>query len=273
MAVELENNVKETLSKAALEQSSSFINGAIGVTPYEAVGTVGMMAGTIEGGLDALAEAPVIAMKLSTQLATNVSLYAAEKLQKAMTEILIPPTPADILGEAMGEVSKYRKTVGEMIANLNKDSEKTNAEEEEKQQEEAIEEKAKKQKENAVSLKERVQNIVADVQEQCANISYFITSGEPWVEKQVENIEKKAKERIDKVIDASVEKILEEKEDFIEGMAEGLAKATADKLNKKEEKLTKEKLEKINRNRQKIANIAKSKVAKALLNLMASMGL
>lgn len=273
MAVELENNVKETLSKAALEQSSSFINGAIGVTPYEAIGTVGMMAGTIEGGLDALAEAPVIAMKLSTQLATNVSLHAAEKLQGALADILIPPTPADILGKAMGEVSKYRKTVGKMLEELNKDAEQTNAEEEEKQQEEAIKEKAKKQKEKIARMKERVQKIVGDVQEQCANISYFITSGEPWVEKQVEIIEKKANKRIDEVIDAQVKKILEEKEAFIDGIAEGLAKSTADKLNKKLKKMTKEKLEKINRKKQKIANIAKSKVAKALLNLMASMGL
>lgn len=273
MAVELENNVKETLSKAALEQSSSFINGAIGVTPYEAIGTVGMMAGTIEGGLDALAEAPIIAMKLSTQLATNVSLHAAEKLQGALADVLIPPTPADILGKAMKEVSRYRKTVGQMIEELNKDSEKTNAEEAEKQQEEAISEKAKKQRKNAARMKERVQKIVADVQEQCANISYFITSGEPWVKKQAEIIEKKANKRIDEVIDAQVKKILEEKQEFIDGIAEGLAKATAKEVDKKLKNMTKEKLEKINRNRQKIANIAKSKVSKALLNLMASMGL
>ena len=49
MSIVLENSVKETLAKAALEQSSSMIKGSTGVTPYEAVETAGMVYGVVGG--------------------------------------------------------------------------------------------------------------------------------------------------------------------------------------------------------------------------------
>ena len=79
MSIILENSAKETLAKAALEESSSFIKGATGVNPYEAIATTGMVYGVIEGGTEALFEAPVIVTQLTTQIVTNVSVYAAEK--------------------------------------------------------------------------------------------------------------------------------------------------------------------------------------------------
>ena len=100
-----------------------------------------------------------------------------------------------------------------------------------------------------------------------------MTQGEDWVEKNANEIESKAKERIDEVIDKQVAKILKDKKEFIDGMAEGIAERIADKTNKALEKLTKERIDKINADKKKIKIIAMSKVAKALLNLMATLGM
>ena len=51
------------------------------------------------------------------------------------------------------------------------------------------------------------------------------------------------------------------------------AKRNANKANKALEKSTKERSDKINANKQKIKIIAKSKIGKALLNLMATLGM
>ena len=80
----------------------------------------------------------------------------------------------------------------------------------------------------------------------------YITQGEAWVEKNANEIEEKAKKRIDEVIDVQVAKILREKKQFIEGMAEGIAKRTADIANKTLKKITKEQIDKINAIKQKI---------------------
>lgn len=273
MSIVLENAVKETLAQAALEQSSSFINGAIGVTPYEVAESAGAVYGAIEGGTEALVNAPVIAAQLAEQIISNVSIYATEKLGKAMAEILMPPTPDEIFSKAGQEVSKFLKSAGDIMKELSSDSEKQNSDDAKKKQEEAIDENARKQKEKAAAMKKQIQDIVAKVQEQCINLQKYITQGEDWAEKNANEIESKAKKRIDEVINAQVAKILGDKEKFIAGMADGIAKRTADIANKNLKKLTKKKVDKINAAKQKVMIIAKSKVGKALLNLMATLGL
>ena len=156
---------------------------------------------------------------------------------------------------------------------LSSDSEKQNSDDAKKKQEEAIDENARKQKEKAAAMKKQIQDIVAKVQEQCINLQKYITQGEDWAEKNANEIESKAKKRIDEVINAQVAKILGDKEKFIAGMADGIAKRTADIANKNLKKLTKKKVDKINAAKQKVMIIAKSKVGKALLNLMATLGL
>lgn len=273
MSIVLENSVKETLAKAALEQSSSMIKGSTGVTPYEAVETAGMVYGVVEGGAEALAVAPAIAAQLTAQIVGNVSVYAAEKLGKVMAEVLMPPTPGEIFGKAGQEVSKFLKSSGDIMKELSSDSEKQNSDDAKKKQEEAIDEKAKKQKEKANAMKKQVQDVVAKVQEQCINLQKYITQGEVWAEKNANEIEAKAKKQIDEVVDTQVAKILDDKKEFIDGMADGIAKRTADVANKALKKLTKEKLDKINTAKQKVTNVAKAKVGKSLLNLMATLGL
>ena len=273
MSIVLENSVKETLAKAALEQSSSMIKGSTGITPYEAIETAGMVYGVVEGGAEALAAAPAIAAQLTAQIVRNVSAYAAEKLSKVMLEVLMPPTSHEIFDKAEQEVSKFLKSAGDIMKELSSDSEKQNSDDAKKKQEEAIDEKAKKQKENANAMEKQVQDVVAKVQEQCINLQKYITQGEAWVEKNANEIEAKAKKQIDEVVDTQVAKILDDKKEFIDGMADGIAKRTADVANKALKKLTKEKLDNINSVKQKVINVAKAKVGKARLNLMATLGL
>lgn len=273
MSIVLENSVKETLAKAALEQSSSLIKGSIGVTPYEVAETGGMVYGVIAGGAEAIAAAPAIAAKLVEQIVTNVSTYAAEKLGKVMVEILMPPTPDEIFGKAAKEVPKFIKGVGDLMKELCTDSESQNSNDAMNKQIEAITEKAKKQIEKALKLKEQVQDIVNEIKEKCANLQEYITQGEQWAERNANEIEAKAKKRIDEKIDVQVAKILEDKKMFIDGISDGIAKRTADVANKVLKKLTKEKLDKINAAKQKIINAAKAKIGKALLNLMATLGI
>lgn len=269
MSIVLENSEKETLDKAALEQSSSFIKGATGVTPYEAISTAGM----IEGGAEALIAAPVIVTQIATQIATNVSTYAAEKLGKEMAEVLMPPTPDEISSLVEKKVSKKLKSAGVILKEVSSDSEEQNSEDAKNKQEEAINENAKKQKEKANAMKQRVQDIVANAQEECNKLRKDYIKESKRFKKDAEDIEDKAKERINEVIDKQVAKILEDKKEFIDGMAEGIAERIADKTNKDIKKSTKERIDKTNADKQKIKIIAKSKVGKALLNLMATLGM
>ena len=273
MSVVLENSAKETLDKAALEQSSSFIKGAIGVTPYEAISTAGMVYGVVEGGTEALIAAPAIVTQIAMQIATNLSIYAAEKLGKAMAEVLIPPTPQEIFGKAEKEVYEFLKSAGDIMKKLSSDSEQQNSDDAKKKQEEAINENAKKQKEKANAMKKRVQDIVANAQEECIKLQEDYVKESKKFKEDAEAIERKAKNRIDEVIDTQVSKILNDKKEFIDGMAKGIAKRTANEANKALEKLTKERVDKINAAKQKIKIIAKSKIGKALLNLMATLGM
>lgn len=273
MSIVLENSVKEKLAKASLEQSSSFIKGATGVTPYETVETAGMVYGGIENGVEALIAAPAIATQITAQIITNVSVYAAERLGAAMAEVLMPPTPDEIFSKAQKETSKFIKNAGDIMKELSSNSEKQNSDDAKKKQEEAINENAKKQKENAAAMKAQIEKIVSGVESQCENLKKHITQGYDWAEKNANEIESKAKNRIDEVINTQVSKILNDKKEFIDGMADGIAKRTADEANKNLKKLTKERVDKINADKQKIKIIAKSKIGKALLNLMATLGM
>lgn len=273
MSIVLENSVKETIAKAAVEQSSSMIKGAIGITPYEAINAAGMAYGVIEGGVEAIASLPALAAQVTSQVAINVTTYAIEKLQNVLVELITPPTPGEIFGKAAQEATKFIKSAGELMKELSSDSEQQNSDDALKKQEEAINEKAKKQLEKVNKLKKNIQDIIAKVPEQCANIQKFISQGPEWVENTANDIEEKAKKQIDEKVFVQANKILEDKRKFINNMADGIARRTADVANKTLKKLTKEKIDKINASKQKAINTAKSKVGKALLNLMASLGL
>ena len=136
--------------------------------------------------------APAIAVQITVKITSNVSIYAAEKLGKAMAEVLMPPTPDEIFGKAGKEVSKFLKSAGDMMKELSSDSEQQNAEDAKKKQKDAINEKAKKHKEKVAAMKKQVQDIVAKVQEQCINLKKYMTQGEKWVEKNANEIESKA---------------------------------------------------------------------------------
>lgn len=281
MAIILDDAVKEIISKASLEQTSSLLRGATAVTPYEAaaenpdsiISSASKAYNAIEGGAEALASVPLIATQIVTQVVTNVSMYATEKIGKALVEVIMPPSPAEIFGKAAQEATKFIKSAGELIKELTSDCEQLNLDDAKKMQEEAIKEKAKKQMEKVNAMKKQVQTVVSAVQTQCENLQKYITQGEAWVEKNANEIEEKAKKRIDEVIDVQVAKILYEKKKFIEGMAEGIAKRTADIANKTLKKITKEQIDKINAIKQKIIITAKALIGKALLALMAALGL
>lgn len=273
MSIVLEDSIKETLAKAALEQSSAMIKGATGVTPYEAAETAGEVYAVIDGGVEALLAAPGIATQIEAQIISNVSTYAAEKLGKVMAEILLPPTPQEVFAKAQEEVKKFLKSSGDILEELSTDSEKRNSADANKKQKEAIDENAKNQKEKANDLKKQVMDIVDEVKKQCINLKKYITQGEDWVERNANEIESKAIQQIDELVDTQSNKILTDKKNFIEGMSEGIAKRTADIANKNLEKMTKEKLDNINADKQRVTIIAKSKVGEALLNLMATLGL
>ncbi len=273
MPIVLENSIKETISKACLQKTSSFIEGETGSNPFDAAESLGNTVGIITGGFEAILALPTLALKITSQVVTNVSTYAAKKLGTALAEVIMPPSPAEILGEAAKKTKDYIKSVGELIKELSADAEKTNEENAKAKQTESINQKTQKHKENISKVKAKVNKIVKEVNEKCTNINNFISAGSEWVEKQATIIEQKSIGEIDKVLDANIKKILKDKKEFIQNLSDGIARRNADQINKAQKKITKEKLDKIVRAKQKLVNKAKAKIGSALLNLMAKLGL
>ena len=272
MSIVLENQVKETITKAAVAKSTSLVKGGMGAIS-DKIETAGAIYGAATNSALALAALPGIAANVVQQVITNVSTYAAEKIAKTMAELIMPPTPEEILGKANKEVSKFLMSVGDIMKELSSNSESLNADDAANKVKNAISEKAKKHLEKVQKLKENVNEIVGDVYDQCKNIQDGILKGEKWLEDNANEIESKAKETIDKLIDEQAGKILAEKQKFIDGIADGIAKRTADVANKALKKITKEKLDKINAAKQKAIAKAKAAIGKATLNLMALLGL
>lgn len=273
MPIVLENSIKETISKACLQKTASFIKGETGVNPFDAAESLGNTVGIIDGGIEAILEAPKLVITITAQVVTSVSTYAAKKLGTALAEVLMPPTPAEIMGEAAKKSKKYIKSVGELIKELSADAEKTNEDDALAKQTESLNKSIQKHKENIAKIKAKVNKIVGEVNEKCTNITKFVSSGPEWVEKEATIAEEKAIHAIDETVDKNVSSLLKKKKDFIQNISDGIAKRNADKINKLQKKITKEKLDKVIRQKQKLVNKAKAKIGSALLNLMAKLGL
>lgn len=273
MPIVLENSIKEKLSVASVQKTASFINGAVGINPFEITETLGNVVGVIAGGVEAILELPTLVIKITSQIVTNVATYAAKKVGAAIGEIIMPPSPMDILGASAKKTKDYIQSVGDLLKELTSDSEQLNADDALAKQTEAINNKIAKYKEKIAKFKSKVDKIVGTVNEKCGNIANFIAAGPEWVEDQATIIEEMATNEIDKVVDESLGKIIKIKTDFINGLSDGLAKRTANVINKVQKKLLKNKLDKVAQAKQKIINKAKAKIGSALLNLMAKLGL
>lgn len=271
--IKLSTSNYDTLSLAATAKSNSFIEENTGVNVYSSAETAGAVASTIVGGAEAIALAPGIAAEVIAEVVTNVSVYGAQVLGESLAKVVMPPNPADIVGGASKEVSKFIADTGEIMKDLTEDAENRSKKQEEDARAQDLQELTNKHKENVEKVKGKVNKIIADVKVKCEQINKYVLQGPDWVEQQANEIQNKACETIDKYVKEQAAKIQKSKDDYVKEQSNALAQNLAKKLNDEKKQKLADKLNKANQSKTKTVNKAKASVGKALLKMMVKIGL
>lgn len=275
MAIELDDYVKEQLYNASVEKASSFINGGTELDAFgtQAIDTAKNLYEVYASGSNLLLDLPNIAMELSMNLINSVSTYTAEELTKALGQVLVLPSYQEIFGEAEKIMKDYIKNLDEIAKEVTQDNDQANKEDAEKKQKEIIDEEKAREEKEAEKIKAKIADVLKKTNEFINKFKSYISQGPEWAENQVNYLDKKAKEEVDKLLKQYVNFSLKAKAKIIESLAKDIAKRTANKINNEIKKNLKKEFEKYFAMKEKVTILAKSKISKATLNLMAAFGL
>lgn len=277
MAIELDDYVKEQLYNASVEKASSFINGGTELDAFntQVVDTAKNLYSVYASGSNLLLDQSIanIAMELSMNLINSVSTYTAEELTKALGQVLIPLSYQEIFGEAEKIMKDYIKKPDEIAKEVMQDNDQANKEDAEKKQEEIIDEEKAREEKEAEKIKAKIADALKKTNEFINKFKSYISQGPEWAENQANYLDKKAKEEVDKLLKQYVNFSLKTKAKIIKSLAQDIAKRTANKINNETKKILKKEFENYFAMKEKIKILAKSKIAKATLNLMAAFGL
>lgn len=277
MAIELDDYVKEQLYNASVEKASSFINGGTELDAFntQVVDTTKNLYEVYASGSNLLLDQSIanIAMELSMNLINSVSTYTAEELTKALGQVLIPLSYQEIFGEAEKIMKDYIKKPDEIAKEVMQDNDQANKEDAEKKQKEIINEEKVREEKEAEKIKAKIADVLKKTNEFINKFKSYISQGPEWAENQVNYLDKKAKEEVDKLLKQYVNFSLKTKAKIIKSLAQDIAKRTANKINNETKKILKKEFENYFAMKEKVKILAKSKIAKATLNLMAAFGL
>ena len=275
MAIELDDYVKEQLYNASVEKASSFINGGTELDAFgtQAIDTTKNLYEVYASGSNLLLDLPNIAMELSMNLINSVSTYTAEELTKALGQVLIPLSYQEIFGEAEKIMKDYIKKPDEIAKEVMQDNDQANKEDAEKKQKEIIDEEKAREEKEAEKIKAKIADALKKTNEFINKFKSYISQGPEWAENQANYLDKKAKEEVDKLLKQYVNFSLKTKAKIIKSLAQDIAKRTANKINNETKKILKKEFENYFAMKEKVTILAKSKIAKATLNLMAAFGL
>lgn len=277
MAIELDDYVKEQLYNASVEKASSFINGGIELDAFntQVADITKNLYEVYASGSNLLLDQSIanIAMELSMNLINSVSTYTAEELTKALGQVLIPLSYQEIFGEAEKIMKDYIKKPDEIAKEVMQDNDQANKEDAEKKQKEIINEEKLREEKEAEKIKAKIADALKKTNEFINKFKSYISQGPEWAENQANYLDKKAKEEVDKLLKQYVNFSLKTKAKIIKSLAQDIAKRTANKINNETKKILKKEFENYFAMKEKIKILAKSKIAKATLNLMAAFGL
>lgn len=275
MAIELDDYVKEQLYNASVEKASSFINGGTELDAFgtQAIDTTKNLYEVYASGSNLLLDLPNIAMELSMNLINSVSTYTAEELTKALGQVLVLPSYQEIFGEAEKIMKDYIKNLDEIAKEVTQDNDQANKEDAEKKQKEIIDEVKARGEKEAEEIKAKMDDVLKKTNEFINKFKQYISQGPEWAENQANYLDKKAKEEVDKLLKQYVNFSLKAKAKIIESLAQDIAKRTANKINNETKKILKKEFENYFAMKEKVKILAKSKISKATLNLMAAFGL
>ena len=277
MAIELDDYVKEQLYNASVEKASSFINGGTELDAFntQVADTAKNLYSVYASGSNLLLDQSIanIAMELSMNLINSVSTYTAEELTKALAQVLIPLSYQEIFGEAEKIMKDYIKKPDEIAKEVMQDNDQANKEDAEKKQKEIIDEEKARVEKEAEKIKAKMADVLKKTNEFINKFKSYISQGPEWAENQANYLDKKAKEEVDKLLKQYVNFSLKAKVKIIKSLAQDIAKRTANKINNENKKILKKEFENYFAMKEKVKILAKSKIAKATLNLMAAFGL
>ena len=142
-----------------------------------------------------------------------------------------------------------------------------------KRKKEIIDEVKARGEKEAEEMQAKMDDVLKKTNEFINKFKQYISQGPEWAENQANYLDKKAKEEVDKLLKQYVNFSLKAKAKIIENLAKDIAKRTANKINNEIKKNLKKEFEKYFAMKEKVKILAKSKISKATLNLMAAFGL
>lgn len=264
------------LERIAIDPTSSFLSGgptSMFSTTGSAV-TVGRIENPFIKPINALPDAAAIAQDIISDIIVDVTEFAASYAGQKVGELLVPPSLSDITAVAVSYLGWAIQSPGDILKYLMSEAEK-----------EVDNSDIESLKETLANLNQQINTGLGGMQRKLAYIlentlpewtSYigtYIYQGPKWVISKAEYIDRMAKEEVEKLIHNSTKHLFDLREQNINDKAKGWAMRQAENINKKVRDETIDKLHKVMELKARALNIAAAAVKKALLAMMAALGL
>ena len=269
MPIALSDSLYKKINDGAVDASSAFLSGET-TTVFSTAAAGGA---TVAAGAGAAQLATEVGPQLVAQVVASVTTNAAAKVGQALGEVLAPPSIADISAKAASAINNYVMSAGDLMKELLADSEDNQDNAQLDNMKKSCDETYSEISAKAANMKKKVDELLGPVEEQCQKITAYIIQGPEWVTRKLNWIEEEANKNVNEFIDTQKQQILDKKNGFIESQAEGLAQRKAEIINQETRKKLKKQIDEIKILKEKAIIKAKALVGKALLNLMATLGL
>ena len=261
----------------ALKYAPDVIADSLAVGAGQVVGTAIGNAGAIAGqvaGMPALVEGSAqFAMDLASMTITDITTYATQYVADRLVALIMPPSIGEVMATATKVCSDYVAIhTTEEIAGLLINSEETNKLMQNFSIVNQISNITKSITEKTGKIQDFINDYSVNIQNIINEMKNHIGNGRQWLQDKVEDYSEDAKNGIKDFIDDNTLKLLEKKQQAIDGLGFAIGESLGKAVVTTTKKLFKNNLDKVREKLNNIIIIAKAKIGKIRMNIMAKIG-
>lgn len=272
----LSGGLKEQLKLAQIDPAKAMM-GAVGLDSM--IGNTATALGAAAAPL--LVSATILPQvpALMQQIASEAVMAAAAKIQEVLMEEVTKITakvvsmPSDIMKEAGKVTAEKIKKPGDYLKAFNSNTEDLLKSDETKMAAEALEKKVTDIKKKIDKVKKIPEDILKWVNTNVTPITEMIYNGPQAIEDAVNAFVGDAGNVASQQIRTALEGVYKEIEDFTKKQGKTIGTFAAEEINKLTAETAKATFDKINEVKNTAITVAKAAIGKALLNMMAALGL
>lgn len=262
----------DTITNAPNVIADSLAVGA-GQVVGTAMGNAGAIAGQV-AGMGALVEGSAqFAADLVSMAITDITSYATKCVADRLVALVMPPSIGEVMGKAAKVCADYIILNTKIeIANLLINSEETSKITQNLSIVNQVAKIANSITKATGKIKDFINDYLGNVQTIVNEMKNHIGNGKQWLQDKVDDYSEDIKNEIKDFIDENTLKLLEKKQQAIDGLGFAIGESLGKAVVTTTKKLFKNNLDKVREKLNNIIIIAKAKIGKIRMNIMAKIG-